>query len=197
MLFLYLTTQQFNNGKKTNLAFDVSLIQINSTIRRENYMESSRECREKGKMKGGVNGSNRYTRKLVTRAFLEARNSKVGAEVRTPFLRFHFSFAYPFPPLSSHAFPRLNGNSKFRPTAASSLFAAGRETGGRGQLLSTHRVFTFSSPLPSIHLFYPRTAATILSFFFFSFSSPANIFNHEAREKIWVSLSFSGKRGEI
>lgn len=137
----------------------------NSTIRRENYMES-RGCREKGKMKGGVSGSNRYTRKLVTRAFLEARNSKVGAEVRTPFLRFHFSFAYPFPPLSSHAFPRLNGNSKFRPTAASSLFAAGRETGGRGQLLSTHRVFTFSSPLPSIHLFYPRTAATILSFFF-------------------------------
>lgn len=167
----------------------------NSTIRRENYMESSRGCREKGKMKGEVSGSNRYTRKLVTRAFLEARNSKVGAEVRTPFLRFHFSFAYPFPPLSSHAFPRLNGNSKFRPTAASSLFAAGRETGGRGQLLSTHRVFTFSSPLPSIHLFYPRTAATILSFFFLV-SPLLRIFLTTKLAKRFGSLSFSGERGE-
>lgn len=49
------------------------------------------------------------------------RNSKVAAEVRTPFFRFHFSLAYrPFPAfVSSHAFPRLNGNSKFRPSAAS------------------------------------------------------------------------------
>lgn len=192
VLFLYLTTQQFNNGKKTNLAFDVSSIRskfhdskgklygIQQRVQREGKNE------RRSKWFESLYTETRYTR--VSRGTkLESRS---GSPHSLP--SFPLFVRLPFPAFILARFPAVKW--KLEISAHCSLLSLCSRTRNRGEgpaFVDTSRFHfllatPFNSSLLSSYSCYDS------EFFFFSFSSPANIFNHEAREKIWVSLFFRG-----
>lgn len=194
VLFLYLTIQQFNNGKKTNLAFDVSSIRSKFHDSKGKLYGIQRVQREGKNERRSKWFEPLYTETRYTRV---SRGTKLESRSGSPHSlpSFPLFVRLPFPAFVLARFPAVKW--KLEISAHCSLLSLCSRTRNRGEgpaFVDTSRFhFLLATPFNSSLL---SSYSCYDSEFFFLVSPLLRIFLTTKLAKRFGSLSFSGERGE-